>query len=93
MGWLLNITGINWYKDGEEYLLYIEETGDMLLFSELGYILVDWMQQYPKQVFSHKQLAKLIPEHLTDNDDNIFKNISDIIQNLLKMHLIKVVTS
>ena len=93
MSYLLTITGINWYKDGEEYLLYIEETGDMLLLSTLGYLLVTSMQQHPLQVFSHEQLVKLTPDHLTINDDDLVKNIDELMQNLLKMHLVKVVSS
>jgi len=92
LNYLLTITGINWYKDGEEYLLYSEESGDMLLLSTLGYLLVTGMQQHPTQAFSLEQLIKLTPDHLMTNVHELVKNIDDLMQNLLKMHLAKVVS-
>jgi ABC-type Fe3+-citrate transport system substrate-binding protein len=92
LSYLLTIAGINWYKDGEEYLLYSEESGDMLLLSALGYFLVALMQQQPTQVFSLEQLVKFTPDHLTINVHELVKNIDELMQNLLKMHLVKVVS-
>jgi hypothetical protein len=89
----LTIIGINWYKDGEEYLLYSEESGDMLLLSALGYFLVTIMQKQPTQVFSIEKLVKLTPAHLTTNDRDSKKNIEELMQNLLKMYLVKVISA
>jgi hypothetical protein len=92
LSYLLTMTGINWYKDGEEFLLYSEESGDMLLLSALGYFLVTWMLQQPTQIFSQEQLLKITLEHLTTYDDSK-QNSDELMQNLLKMHLVKVVSA
>jgi len=93
LNYLLTITGINWYKDGEEYLLYSEESGDMFLLSALGYYLVTIMQQQPKKIFSLERLIKLTPDYMTTNDHELIKNIDKLMQNLLKMHLVKVISA
>ena len=93
MNYRLTITGINWYKDGEEYLLYSEESGDMLLLGALGYQLVTHMQQQPTQFFSLEQLVKLTPDYLMTNDHELVKNINELMQNLLKLNLVKVVSA
>jgi len=93
VNYLLTITGINWYKDGEEYLLYSEESGDMFLLSALGYYLVTIMQQQPTKIFSIERLIKLTPDYMTTNDHELIKNIDKLMQNLLKMHLVKVISA